>query len=142
MSIRKDIGNRPLSETSKQATGAIQKIRGPDYLVAHACFDCRKSFKYSIVRNIPPVCPQCKQPLSEMGRAFKAPKKSEISQWKKVKKLWDAGYRFPTNSYKPVQYPKTLKEVDVFIKATQTIIVAEDRTGADIRFSFVPIANR
>jgi len=117
MSIRKGLGNRPLSETSKRATGAIPKIKGPDYLIAHACFNCRKSFKYPIVRNNPPVCPQCRQTLSEMGRAFKAPKKSEISQWKKVKKLWDAGFRFPTNSYKPVQYPKTLKEVDAFIKA-------------------------
>jgi len=118
MSIRKDVGNRPLlSEASKRATGVIPKIKGPDYLVAHACFDCRKSFKYSVIREIPLVCPQCRQPLSEMGRAFKAPKKSEISQWKKVKKLWDAGYRFPTNFYKPVQYPKTLKEVDAFIEA-------------------------
>ena len=74
MSIRKDIGNRPLSEASKRATGEIPKVKGPDYLVAHACFECRKSFKYPVVRNAPAVCPQCRQPLSEMGRAFRAPK--------------------------------------------------------------------
>lgn len=117
MSIRKDIGNRPLSEASKRATGALPKIKGPDYLVAHACFECKKSFKYTVIRNIPPVCPQCNQPRAEMGRAFKAPKKNEISQWKKVKKLWDAGYRFDTNTYNPAQYPKTLKEVDAFVEA-------------------------
>ena len=116
MSIRKDAGNRTLSEASKSATGAIPKIKGPDYLVAHACFECRKSFKYPVDNDINPVCPQCTQPLSEMGRAFKAPKKSEVLQWKKVKKLWDAGYRFSTNSYKPAQFPQTLKEVDDFIR--------------------------
>ncbi|MCF6219974.1 MAG: hypothetical protein L3J65_02580 [Robiginitomaculum sp.] len=117
MSIRKDMGNRPLSEHSKRATGAIPKIKGPDYLVAHACFECRKSYKYPINTDNHPVCPQCRIALCEMGRAFKAPKKSDVAQWKKVKKLWDAGYRFPTNTYEPVSYPLTLKEVDAFIKA-------------------------
>ena len=119
MSIRKDVGNRPLSEASKRDTGALPKIKGPDYLNAHACFECRKSFKYSIYRDKHPVCPQCKERLCEMGRAFRAPKKSEVSQWKKVKKLWDAGYRFHSHTSKRIEYPKTLKEVDAFIKANR-----------------------
>jgi len=119
MSIRKGIGNRPLSDSSKRAIGALPKIKGPDYLVAYACFECRKSFKYSVLRDKCPVCPQCKKQLCEMGRAFRAPKKSEVSQWKKVKILWDAGYRFHSHTSNRIQYPKTIKEIDAFIKANQ-----------------------
>jgi len=63
MQIRKDVGNRPLSDDALKTTGKIPKPRFPDYLVAHACFACRKSFKYSVedkyTVSYSKSCPQC-----------------------------------------------------------------------------------
>ena len=119
MEIRKSAGNRPrLSEGSMRNAGLIPKIKGPDYLIAHACFDCRVSFKRK--PSVTPIaCSQCSNLLNEMGRSFKPPKKSDIEQWKKVEALWDAGFRFPTNSRKErivTPYPKKLKDVQEFIQ--------------------------
>ena len=52
-----------------------------------------------------------------MGRSFKAPKRTDDEQWKKVEKLWRAGFRFPTNTgwYEVAPYPERLREVDEFI---------------------------
>ena len=92
--------------------------KGPDYLVAHACFSCRVSFKRSSLDADPAICPSCANPLAKMGRSFKAPRKSAIKQWKKVQLLWEAGYRFPTNSSAPAaEYPKRLADVETFIRA-------------------------
>ncbi|MBO9500019.1 MAG: hypothetical protein J7483_11250 [Novosphingobium sp.] len=52
-----------------------------------------------------------------MGRAFKAPKKTDAQQWKKVEALWLAGFRFwssGSNSTGP--YPARLNEVEAFIR--------------------------
>ena len=116
MQIRKDVGNRPLSDEALKATGKIPKPRFPDYLVAHACFNCRKSFKYSVEERLAHLCPQCGAEILEMGRSFKAPKKSHEKQWLKVEKLRRAGFMFHTNTYETAGYPKNLNEVDAFIR--------------------------
>jgi len=120
MQIRKDTGNRPLSDQALKATGKIPKPQFPDYLVAHACFSCRKSFKYPVEDNGSALtsksCPQCAAEIFLMGRSFEAPKKSDKNQWLKVEKLRRAGFMFHTNSYETAGYPKTLKEVDAFIQ--------------------------
>lgn len=53
-----------------------------------------------------------------MGRAFKAPKKVDLEQWKKVDALWRAGFRFLSHTrWRTVQpYPERLKDVDAFIR--------------------------
>ena len=92
-------------------------LRGPDYLVAHACFSCRVSFKVRPMDD-QSTCPQCSGALHEMGRSFKAPKKADDEQWKKVELIWNAGFRFPTNSYgadaEPL--PDRLRDLAAFIK--------------------------
>lgn len=89
--------------------------RGPEYLIAHACFGCRKSWK--VRADTLAVCPQCAAPLSEMGRAFKAPKKSDAEQWEKVEALWRAGFRFwPIWSDAIEPLPDRLREVEDFVK--------------------------
>jgi len=91
--------------------------RGPAYLTAHACFRCRCSFKlkwtYSDQREAP--CPNCRRPLAWMGRRFRAPKRSDIRQWKKVEALWNAGIRFSICNG-PDRMPETLGEVQPFLK--------------------------
>ena len=52
----------------------------------------------------------------QMGRGFKAPRKGEAEQWKKVRKLYEAGYRFHQNGMRDVPpYPDRLRDVDQFI---------------------------
>jgi len=90
--------------------------RGPAYLVAHACFGCRKSWK---VRPSDAVsCPQCGSPLSEMGRSFRAPRHSDAEQWEKLRALWSAGFRFWSYRSHPdaEPLPERLSEVEDFIR--------------------------
>lgn len=54
----------------------------------HVCWTCRLSFKGSY------KCPECSSQLTEVGSAFRAPKRHKIDQWNKVKYLYDNGIRF------------------------------------------------
>lgn len=85
------------------------------YLVAHACFACRKSWKMDPDRAA--KCPECGGPAHSMGRAFKAPRQANVAQWKKVERLWRAGFRFAptTGSREASPYPDRLWEVERFI---------------------------
>lgn len=107
-----------------------------------ACFHCRKCFKqrvedwHTLVRamrkrgeeNIQPrvvLCPQCRQPLTNMGWDFKVPKQKDIEQWKKVELLARNGYRFHSRhgmgeSHKgPGPRPARLRDVEAFLKEKQ-----------------------
>jgi len=56
-----------------------------------------------------------------MGRAFKAPKKTNVEQWWKVERLWKAGFRFnPDTGWRDVEpYPVRLGDVEAFIRQNQ-----------------------
>jgi ribosomal protein L37E len=108
MEVRRNMGNRVIKDPPPTR-------RGPEYLVAHASFECRRCFKkaQSIIK---PRCPGCSVPLREMGRSFKAPKAIDIEQWSKIQRLWEAGFRFVgCGSHGGPALPKRLKEVDEFI---------------------------
>ena len=113
MELRKDVGNRVI-ESPKQPP----YNNGPEYLVAHACFTCNKSFKKSTEdRNIKHKCPECAGTIYEMGRSFKAPKKTDKQQWEKVRLLYAAGYRFFGNgSHNGDKLPDKLSDLEQFIK--------------------------
>jgi len=53
-----------------------------------------------------------------MGRSFKAPTKSDEAQWEKVRRLWDAGFRFWSSRSFPdaERFPEGVREVDAFIE--------------------------
>lgn len=63
------------------------------------------------------ACPDCGQPIDLMGRSFKAPKKSDREQWEKIRRLWEAGFRFHSYRSDPEAepLPKRLRDVDDFI---------------------------
>ncbi|MDD7974010.1 hypothetical protein, partial [Roseinatronobacter alkalisoli] len=77
-------------KTIRRANGTLQLpiqpladvSSGPDYLIAHACFTCRKSWKMTACEK-GNVCPHCGKAVFEMGRSFKAPRKSDTEQWQK-----------------------------------------------------------
>ena len=82
----------------------------------YACFACRKVFKRQMPEQsgITGRCPHCTEPLSMMGTAFRAPKRSDQSQWSKVEQLVRAGILFRRNSG---PRPKSLNEVPAFLRA-------------------------
>ena len=106
--MRRALGNRRYPQP-------VELLRGPDYLVAHACFSCCKSWK--VRADTGAVCPQCALPLKEMGRAFKAPKKTDAEQWKKVEALWRSGFRFwSVGSTEVEPLPERLRDVEDFVR--------------------------
>jgi hypothetical protein len=93
------------------------RMPSPRYLIAHACFDCRKSFKVVPRTENTAVCPNCGGQLHRMGRSFKAPPATDTEQWAKVQALYSAGFRF--FSYRSVEgppLPARLSEVEAFIR--------------------------
>jgi len=101
---------------------------GP-YKEPFACFDCRKVFKQTNRWTLPEdqqlkpgeericKCPQCGKPMADMGHDFKAPKQSDIKQWKKLRILFEHGFTFHScGCCGPGFRPAELKEVWDFIE--------------------------
>lgn len=100
---------------------AVPQDRASGYLVAHACFDCRKSFKLPTdpTKPLPPRwCTSCGRELHWMGRSFAAPKKTDVEQWKKVAALWAAGFRFHSYRSHPdaERLPEKFNDVADFVR--------------------------
>lgn len=92
------------------------------YLIAHACFSCRKSFKVRQRKESAPICPQCSEELHWMGRTFRAPALRNSEQWRKVQSLYAYGFRFFSyRSYPDApQLPERFREVAAFVAANPT----------------------
>lgn len=118
MEIRRENGTRAIPTK-------VDKIRGPDYSMAFVCFTCKTSNMrhYDVLPCDYPrtsKCPVCENDTINLGRNFKPPKKTDSSQWAKVKYLVDHGFvfqkvRLERNSYESVPYPKTLSEAKEFV---------------------------
>ncbi|MFQ3249485.1 MAG: hypothetical protein ACI9O6_001293 [Glaciecola sp.] len=120
MALRRDAGYRKPSVPSP-------KVYGPEYAMSFACFICKTAHKRHF--EVPPCdypksmeCPICKEQMANVGRYFKAPKKSEESQWKKVRFLVDHGFVFQhvyeqkeDGGHYRVDYPKTLSDARKFV---------------------------
>lgn len=73
------------------------------YKEHYACFYCRKMFRPTARLDLPEhgrpgyrdfrlvKCPECGQPMHDMGLNFKAPKRHDVQQWKKVQTLHEHG---------------------------------------------------
>ncbi len=109
MELRRAIGNRRVNSPRP----SVYKF-GDDYLVAHACFVCRRSFKLSLIGGRR-TCPQCRGVLRVMGRAFRTPPHRDREQWLKAQALFALGFRFWRygGPYEPL--PTRLREVLEFV---------------------------
>jgi hypothetical protein len=97
------------------------RMPNPQYLIAHACFDCHKSFKVASRPECTAICPNCRGQLHEMGRSFKAPRAKDAEQWAKVQALYNAGFRFFSyRSTSGLPLPAKLSEVESFIQDNPT----------------------
>ena len=118
MTLRRETGTRKLPTPQ-------EKYIGPEYAMSFACFTCRTAQKRHFEADpcdYPNTmeCPICKDQMINLGRHFKAPKKSDLNQWKKVKYLVNHGFifqkiRVDENSYESIPYPKTLSEAKEFV---------------------------
>ena len=64
-----------------------------------ACFDCRKSFAKEM-SEMPRKCPECAEPMIDMGAYFEPPRKLNKKRWEVMKVLADSGYKFNTKDSK------------------------------------------
>jgi len=110
MALRREHGNRTPSKPKRPSVPAAA------YLVAHACFSCRKSFKVHPCTDLVVVCPQCGTEIYYMGRSFRTPAMGNAEQWHKVQSLYAHGFRFFSyRSYPDApRLPARLKEVASF----------------------------
>lgn len=61
-------------------------------------------------------CPQCRRSMYSMGLDFKAPKQSDLKQWKKVQMLFEHGFAFHScGCGGPGPRPAKLRDVKPFI---------------------------
>lgn len=113
MELQKENGTRVITPHENPS-----EFRGPEYLIAHACFNCRKSFKQPVENSeTDRTCPECSSPIYEMGRSFKAPKSSDLKQWMKVRLLYAEGFRFfGCGSRGGEKLPKNLVDLEQFLK--------------------------
>jgi hypothetical protein len=110
MDLRRQIGNRAWKPPVPRPTPART------YLVAHACFSCRESFKLPLLEGARHPCPQCMRSLFEMGRSFKAPPLADREQWEKVQGLYALGFRFWSYGYGQLPVlPARLKDIAEFV---------------------------
>ncbi|RYZ67103.1 MAG: hypothetical protein EOP09_11605, partial [Proteobacteria bacterium] len=102
------------------------------YKVKCACFHCRKCFKQRSWLDLPQrlrnadgarifSCPQCRQPMTNMGWDFKVPRQTDVEQWKKVELLAKNGWSFHSyccgdSNLGPGPRPARLKEVPQFLE--------------------------
>ncbi|WNC68599.1 hypothetical protein RI845_00280 [Thalassotalea nanhaiensis] len=94
------------------------------YNMAFACLDCRKSFKrqFNLSKECPSemTCPNCAGIAHNFGRHFKAPKKTDSKQWKKIEFLFQHGFKFQkirigSGHHDVVNYPDTLEQAREFV---------------------------
>lgn len=110
--LRREVGARRLPPI----TGSRPRPRGPKFLIAHACFGCRLSFKRApLAAEHAHVCPNCAGSVLEMGRGFKAPTRREIERWFVLESLRRRGYMFPSSTQRSAApYPTRARDLERF----------------------------
>jgi hypothetical protein len=99
---------------------------GP-YKEHYACFTCRKMFRRPAAcglvhrptegQEVVAPCPQCSEPMRNLGKDFKAPKRTDEGQWRKVALLFQHGYAYHSCGCSgPGWRPATLREAEVLIE--------------------------
>lgn len=100
-------------------------MSGP-YKEHFACFSCRKMFRRPESHELacPPAaesapvarCPECREPMVNLGKDFKTPKRSRVEVWQVVEQLYRRGYTFHSCGCSgPGPRPRRLRELDAFL---------------------------
>jgi hypothetical protein len=103
-----------------------------------ACFSCRKAFKHwqweecdegewartARLHHVPReiVCPDCAQPMVDMGLDFKAPPRNDRKAWQILEALYENGFTFDScGCYVGFKPPRTLREVPAWLEKHRTL---------------------
>ena len=89
------------------------------YLNPFVCFSCRSCFRRSAAKTVERKCPSCGSVAVAFSRKFKAPRRTDDEQWRKVELLYSHGFRFQSvrdNSGLVVRYPVSLEEARDFVR--------------------------
>ena len=93
----------------------------PGDRLLYAAYDARRSRHNPESAPVAPqvrVCPQCKQPMHNLGLDFKAPPRDNLKQWEKVRQLYAHGYHWRgCGCNGPGFRVRTLAEVQPFLEA-------------------------
>jgi len=66
--------------------------------------------------------------MHNLGKDFKPPKQTDVKQWQKVERLFEAGITFHSCGCQgPGPRPATLKDVDMFLAELERTAVEEQR---------------
>jgi hypothetical protein len=109
------------------------------YKEHYACFKCRKAYKKPPLSDLPQqpkegeerivLCPQCREPMHNLGHDFKAPAQDNVKQWKKAERLFELGITFHScGCCGPGLRPATLRDIEPFLEEQRS--VKEERTRA------------
>lgn len=86
-----------------------------------ACFACRKAFKPRGTEHLGTVaerdypCPECRTPMTLVGRDFQAPPVRAVKQWHLLEVLVSFGVIFEPGAKQPARPPQSLRDVEVFL---------------------------
>lgn len=101
------------------------------YRSKYACFNCRKVFKQTNENalaqkmrtdaqgNRLATCPECNQPMHNMGLDFHTPRQADKKQWRKVALLYAHGFAYYSCGCGAGYRPATLAEVPAFLAAAE-----------------------
>ena len=90
-------------------------VYGP-YKTHFACFECRKAFKRALAEQ-PAPCPDCGEPMAEMGLDFKAPPRDDVQHWRVVASLYRAGFDYRSCGCSGPGYrPSRIKDLAPFLE--------------------------
>ena len=92
------------------------------YKQHYACFECRKAFKRASLATIEAeqaeivLCPDCKEPMHNMGLDFRAPKRTAVEHWAVVEFLFKRGFTYHSRGCGPGFRPSRWADVPGFLK--------------------------
>ncbi len=97
-----------------------------------ACFECRKTFKRRLLRDIrkgyklavEAKCPECGNLTADMGLDFESPRKDDHKSWEHTKNLFMVGVTFHScGCIGPGYIPKSFEQLlELLMKKKQTYI--------------------
>ena len=92
-----NFGERPFGDITKEETKELEKI-------------------VSNLENRTIKCPECASVMADLGKDFKAPKKTAVKEWKIVESLFKTGKCFHSCGCDGIGYiPKNPKDYEVYL---------------------------
>lgn len=120
-----------------------QKAREMSLFTHWVCFDCRKSF-HKRPSEMAWKCPDCANPMTDMGVYFEPPVRQALRKWKVMQVLGENGYKFQREASKSFiesyvlitknPSPERVKEIIEFRKKEEIEFKIKERLSWEKKF--------